>query len=374
MKYEPLPSLEQYLKETEEGILCKHTHPLYPNLVGFKYSKPTVYLGNWTDCALRARGIAFDMNTGLPVARPWDKFFNYEELIQRPSLREKLERHPQNPCLYPNMTGKFRVSDKLDGSLGILYCYDGQWLVKTAGFFTSAEANWANERLSEFVNLSNLNTAYTYLFEIIWLSAPTTHPLTRFYNEDGLVLIGVVNTQTGEEVLDAKDLETIAEEIGTKCAQNFVFDDFQSAVTWAKERPKDKEGVVITFDSGFKVKIKGKEFLELQSMFHNIDKSYIIDQLVNGKVKEIMDIPEELPDMKQFAENLEAIYQEKLAMCQDVAAGFLLDKMERKDVYQAVISKDDLRPFTNVVMRMVYGGKLGFDETFRRWAHDTLTP
>ena len=66
------------------------------------------------------RGLITD-NEGNIVARTWGKFFNLEEKKHTP-------------------TDDFDVYAKLDGSLGILFYYQNQWVMATRGSFTSDQA------------------------------------------------------------------------------------------------------------------------------------------------------------------------------------------------------------------------------------------
>jgi RNA ligase len=48
-------------------------------------------------------------------------------------------------------TENFEVYEKMDGSLGIVFWYRGQWVVATRGSFTSDQANKAREILKNTI-------------------------------------------------------------------------------------------------------------------------------------------------------------------------------------------------------------------------------
>ena len=111
-------NLENCLEYAELGWLDKH-ESADGKLVGFKYSRQTVYDGAWDEITLQCRGIVFEKSTGKIVAHPFDKFFNYQELYA-----ENGELTALGKILKPEITKKFRAMDKIDGSLGIVFFYD----------------------------------------------------------------------------------------------------------------------------------------------------------------------------------------------------------------------------------------------------------
>ena len=66
------------MKAEELGRVSAHRQG---NLVGFKYTNGTIYSQDWDVVTLNARGIVFDSQTGNVIARPFKKFFNYNEFF-----------------------------------------------------------------------------------------------------------------------------------------------------------------------------------------------------------------------------------------------------------------------------------------------------
>lgn len=104
------------LKDLEASFQIRHRRSLlHPNLVGLKYDQIESPLG--TDLVRQCRGLILDENNNWEiVARPFDKFFNYGE-----AYAAQID------------WATARVQEKLDGSLCILYFYDGKWRVGTTG-------------------------------------------------------------------------------------------------------------------------------------------------------------------------------------------------------------------------------------------------
>jgi RNA ligase len=352
-----------------------HISPRFPGLVGKKYSPMTPVLQDWDTESLTSRGCV--LCGDKYVARPFEKFFNFEELFdaegQPTKLHSILLQHKDNPRLYPAMTAPYRVMDKLDGSLGIAFFWQGEWFVKTGGSFDSPEALWGTEWLRRNLHTDCMDTACTYCFEIIWLNDKYSHPLTRFYEKDELVLIAVIDNATGKE---HEDLKPEAEKIGARVADIYEFDSLTKLYAFAKALPITKEGVVVTFASGFKVKIKGTQFLELQKKFHNITKGFVIGNLSGGIFKPEFraTIPEELKDITDYMDYLETDYCGMLAMVENLV---IMGRKftERKVAYAFFANelKDCTTPFVSYAMNR-WSNKYpknyckGFDESYRKYA------
>lgn len=340
-----LPSLEQFLKAEKEKRISAHRQG---NLVGFKYTNETIYAEDWDEVTLNARGIVFNEKTGEVYARPFKKFFNYQEFFDGEGNHSTLyEKVPD--AWKPNISGHARYMEKVDASLGIVfYNWDtGEWRVKTGGSFDSDQARWAQKWFDENINTLFLIQNRTYLFEIV--SNEDIHPI--HYDFEGMVLLGVISNNTGEEY----SLETIKETatlLKVRMAQVYDFDNFYKAVEWAKKLPKTQEGLVITFDNGFKCKAKSDEWCKLAKMFEGLNKwdvwvAYDIEgdyfhahvDKHNGYKPiddEVLFIPEELPDIREYAESIRTRVAEMTAEAIDIAKAAQSYSSERKFQFQYV--------------------------------------
>lgn len=377
------PKLEDYMQKLEENEIfsCEDEH-----FIGFKYNAPTTYFHYWNDVTLNARGIVFDKQTGEIVARPFYKFFNYQELIngegQRTDILDKVEA-----CGWRlDATQSFRVMDKLDGSLGIVFYdkYADKWRVKTGGSFSSDQAVWGQKWFDENVNLSELVKGFTYCFEIIYNE--DVHPIS--YEKEEMVLLGICENQSGVE-LTLSALQDAGKALGVRVADIIEFKNFDEVIPYATNLPNTKEGVVVTFKNGFKVKIKGKEFLELQRKFHNMTEDFIWQHfdIHTGKVPlDIMEaIPEEMPDLKRYAEVLETRYYGGCGMSFTLAHIMReTHKGDRRKIYEEVskgMEAMHMKGLTAAVMRCVTlleHGETLTDETLpdsvREIVYKTLKP
>ncbi len=362
-----IPKLEDYMKALEQNRVfsCEDEH-----FIGFKYNDPTTYSRDWDDVTLNARGIAFDKKTGEIVARPFFKFFNYQELIngngEKTEILEKSEAHG----FHFNAGLKFRVMDKLDGSLGIIFWnkYDKKWQVKTGGSFNSDQAVWAQKWFDEHVDTSIMYHNLTYCVEI--LCDADLHPIS--YDKEELVLLSVILNATGEE-LPLEDIQKSAKHMGIRTADIIEFQNFDEVIPYATALPKDKEGVVVTFENGFKVKLKGKEFLDLQRIFHSYSEKTIWEKfsfivkaeighdsygeacrgLLADFLEYIEKIPEEMPDLAKYADNLTATFFADLLACKNTAMKLTAEHTDRKEIWEAAQTETEKKYLLPAVMGMV---------------------
>jgi RNA ligase len=305
-------TLEKCLEYADLGWLDKH-ESADGKLVGFKYSRQTVYDGAWDEITLQCRGIVFDKSTGDIIAHPFNKFFNYEEIydvttddgyMRLTKLGETLTKLGHE--FEPRITKNFRAMDKLDGSLGILFYYEDKWIIKTGGSFNSDQAKWAQKWFDKNIapdRLEHLNEGWDYCFEII----SKDDPHVCHYDYEGLVLLGFFDENHVEgEMIDVVEL---AYKLGVRYSEASQFSSYEDMVKTARDLDVDHEGFVVTFESGFKVKVKGLEYLSKFHMISGITKKDIrlhfdIDKLhVDPEYKAA--IPEELPQMQQYAELLD---------------------------------------------------------------------
>jgi RNA ligase len=250
MKYD-LTILGDYISK---GLVIGQMHPTLP-LAIFNYSRECQYNGNWDDVTLNCRGLVLDIK-GNVIAKPFPKFFNYEE---------------HKPEDIPNEN--FEVYEKMDGSLGIIFHYEGEWHIATRGSFTSEQAIKGKELLDK-LSKTALIPGYTYLVEIIY---PENRIVVDYGDEEKLVVLGAYNNETGKEV-----------EVGEMV--NEGWEVVMKYKTWGedwktlkKEISKDNEGYVIRFSGGMRMKIKGEEYVRLHRILTNFSTKDIWELLKNGE-------------------------------------------------------------------------------------------
>lgn len=295
----------------KEGWLTIHHHP-NGVLCGFKYSLSTIYEGHWDEVTLQCRGVVFNSVTGEIVAHPFNKFFNYQEIYCQEGLTQIGKILSHVPNFEPHMTSSFTAMEKVDGSLGILFNFEGQWIIKTQGSFIAEQSLWAAKWLDDNVDLSKLDKSCTYCFEIVYNG--DLHVVK--YDYEGLVLLSVFDCNHREySVLEVK---SVADSIGVRFVKIYEFDNIKECVEFAAKMDANNEGLVITFQNGFKVKAKSAEYLEL---FHRM--SCITYKEIRNHFNEekgvidpdyFAEIPEELDGLRKYAlsinERVAEVYNE----------------------------------------------------------------
>ena len=247
-------------KYFEEGLVYLQVHPTLP-LTIWNYTETVQYEGKWDEVTLQTRGLVTD-NKGKVVARPFRKFFNMEE-----------GKHTATP--------DFDVYDKMDGSLGILFNYEGEWVMATRGSFTSDQAVKGFEMLQKY-DYQKLHKDYTYLFEIIY----DDNRIVVKYPYEDLVLLGMINTETGYEVdlygdgVDVR-LKNLINNLGFKVVKKYDgIRDYSELKGMIKH---DEEGFVVRFSNGDRMKVKGEEYLRLHKIMTNVSTTAIWEMLSEDK-------------------------------------------------------------------------------------------
>jgi RNA ligase len=252
------------------------------DLVIYNYTETAQYGRVWNDVTRACRGLIVD-GGGHVVARPFAKFFNFGE-------HDADSGH-----------GPVVVTDKMDGSLGILYQAGGRHRIATRGSFTSDQALHATALLETRYSHFTPERSWTYLFEIVF---PQNRIVVDYGDLDDLVLLGAIDIATGRSVpLD----EAAASWPGPR-VEVFDFANVVDAVT-AGPRP-NREGFVVHFvEPDVRVKVKYDEYVRLHRIVTGLSTKVIFEHLRDGRpLVELIDgVPDELFDtVRAVADDLQA--------------------------------------------------------------------
>jgi len=219
--------------------------------------------------------------------------------------------------------------------------------------------------LLEKYDYNRLHPNYTYLFEIIYQE----NRIVCSYDFEDLILLGMIHTDTGNEInINNNSDEDIR---FNNMVNNLGFKIVTLYKTWGEsydllkeEISKDKEGYVIRFKNGFRMKIKGDEYKRLHKILTNISNRDIWEYLKEGKpLDEILDkVPDEFYDwVKKTKENLETQF---VSIKNNVENEFklLIDKKEfaekiKDNPYKSLLFKrlDSYSPqLNNMIWDMIY--------------------
>jgi RNA ligase len=222
------------------------------------YSDAALYTtGAWDNPAVRTcRGVIVDDHWEVH-ARPWAKFFN----------------HGQKEAGDLDLTAPVEVTDKLDGSLGIIHrTIAGDLRVATRGSFESDQAIHATALLSDrYPDL--VIGGITPLVEIVY---PANRIVVDYGDQDDLILLGGVLIESGTYV----GPEATADVIGWDGPITTVFPyrTLRDALA-APERP-GMEGLAVRYiDDNRIVKIKQDEYVRLHRIVTGLSERSIWEHM-----------------------------------------------------------------------------------------------
>jgi RNA ligase len=378
--------LEKLEKYYEDGLLIKQTHPT-KDLTIWNYSQKVQYEKLWDDITMQCRGLVTN-SKGQIVARPFKKFFNLEETDSLPS-------------------GEFKVYEKMDGSLGILFYYEeelteerryniwfnnnyetgmerffdpnnlpdydnpyyeptpktkGEWILASRGSFTSEQAIKGTEMLKKY-NLDTLHPGYTYLFEIIY---PDNRIVVNYGADEKLVLIGIVHTMIDDFEMPLEYCEGLLGDVDFEIVKSYNLGD--NIESLKNTISNDNEGYVLRFSTKpiYRIKIKGEEYVRLHRIITNISNRDIWELLKDDKpLDEILDkVPDEFYNwvkdtVRDFVVRFENIEKDYL----EIFNNLLNQNLERRDFalkakhyrhYNILFNMLDKKDYKQVIWKIIY--------------------
>jgi hypothetical protein len=277
-------------KYVEDGWLIKQSHPSLPLSI-YNYSQSTQYESHWDEVTLSCRGVITDDVTGKVIVKPFSKFFNYEEV----------------PNDVPWLTSEYvYVQDKMDGSLGILFNYENQWIMATRGSFTSDQAIRGLEILKSKYMLDSFERSIAYICEIIY---PENRIVVNYGKEKVVFLGATLNRHfnwdpSNQDELHWTTAKSLFKVSGIKAKDivktEQIFKEHLGHDLYKKLKAlntKNEEGYVLRFfPSNTRVKIKFEDYVTLHRILTNISSYDIWENLMKfGKLPEEMlkDVPDE---------------------------------------------------------------------------------
>jgi T4 RnlA family RNA ligase len=288
-----------------EGYINVQKHPT-ADLYIYNYSPKAQYDRVWNEWTLACRGLIMDGKNEI-IARPFQKFFNLGEYENQPIPNES-----------------FEVYEKMDGSLGILYWLDNEErrpepFIATRGSFLSDQAIIATEMLKTKYSESilYLDQSKTYLFEIIY---PENRIVLDYGDERKLVLLAIIDTKTGEEFpLEDTFHATLLQSHGpitNKYGFEIVkkYDGLNDLQKLKELEEANKEGFVVKFHGGYRLKIKFEEYVRIHRIVTQVSSYNIWEFLKAGQ--DLLPILEKVPD--EFYDWVKATHSKLLAQYAEI--------------------------------------------------------
>lgn len=298
----------------KEGYLMKKCHD---DLYLLNYTRKCTYEKKWNAITLKNRGNVYEMETDKIIAKTFPKFFNLVELPIK-TQKQLLSRDD------------YRCYEKLDGSLGIIYNYDDEWRINTRGSFKSKQSKEAVKILKENYDLSDVQENITILAEIIY---PKNRIVIDYGDKRELILISAYNRETEKE-LPRKKVEELSEMTGMPIVKEYDL-TFDAMFEFQEKDDLSKEGFVVRFSDGTRIKIKSKKYLSIARILSNLTPLRVWENMVCGKVNQafLEEVPEEFrEELEEMKNKLEKHYNKLMIEIQN-EFDLVMDKYQsRKEI------------------------------------------
>lgn len=244
--------------DIKNGLIRVQKHPTQP-LDIYNYTERAQFSKKWNKATTLSRGLIVNRETGEIVARPFPKFFNYGEL----PVHQKLSL--EEPVV---------VTDKMDGSLGILYWdLHNNLAIATRGSFASDQALHATELLRRKYPAFAPRHGVTYLFEIVY---PENRIVVNYQGLDDLVLLGAVDIRSGSVFGPEFDVQWPG-------LRTEVFPARTLSEALSLPLRPGKEGLVVrSLMDGTMVKIKQDDYVQLHRVVTNLNPKTIWERIMEA--------------------------------------------------------------------------------------------
>jgi RNA ligase len=322
------------------------------DLTLFNYTAQAHHKNIWSAFERMSRGLIINNKTGEIVACPFPKFFNWGQ-----------KDRPRGHLL------EMEVTEKADGSLGILYRNNDQYFVATRGSFDGEQAKWATQFLNANYDLDDLDSRWTILFEIIY---PGNRVVVNYQDREDLVLIGAIDRFTGEDLRfypenpdNDNSLLELCRCYGFTGPETFCFNSIEAILAALEGLSYNEEGYVARFSCGTRIKFKGDKYLNAHRLIYNMSHKRVIEACATGTIDDILYLmPDEFHgEVGTMRDNIRASVRELLVRIE--RAWQVVRETDSRKQFAAHVTKNfaDLAPYLfakldgadiNKIERMIY--------------------
>jgi hypothetical protein len=226
-----IAAFEAYKKQ---GLVRCTRHPKRDLLI-WNYTETVQRKGPWDAVTNAARALVTDAS-GRVVARSFPKFHNLAQ-----------GKHTATP--------EFRVFDKMDGSLGLVFWHQDAWIACSRGSFVSEQAEAARAMLARSCD-AVLDREVCYSVEIIY---PENRVIVDYGARRALVFLAAFRPD-GTEVFPAAEQLAAC---GFESVREVACADLEAVAALHTLNAPNAEGYVVRFSNGDRAKIKFADYLNL---------------------------------------------------------------------------------------------------------------
>lgn len=281
-----------------------YNHPSLP-IVGLKYSQ---FNSPKTHPVVRScRGTVLEKHSWDAVGLTFRRFFNWGEDLDNAKDFD---------------WSNFSCTTKEDGSLLIVYFYDGAWHINTSGSFGLGECGFSGKNWREVfwetskIDPLDLNTHYTYIFEL----CTPFNKVVRSYPWPTVFLLSMFNVESQTEVSTTyADEAAIALGVARPDHHHFEsVEDIRSFLDQVSEDDKTFEGLIIRDRHNERYKLKTASYLNIHYFLDNgnlFNPKRLVPIILAGEVSELeVYIPEIKEHAKGVASQLDEAFVELLTL------------------------------------------------------------
>ena len=313
-----------YKKAVEAGYIKVQAHPEIPGYTIHNYTDACTWDQAWDEATLNCRGLITD-DDGTIIARGMPKFFNSDQ-----------EQAPKF-----SLEDRVIVSDKADGSLGILYYTpDFKEAIATRGSFASDQAVWATEWWRKNRPNIALEADKTYLWEIIY---PENRIVVDYNGKEGLVFLGTVDNETG--------LFEPGWTTGVDCANRYSYETWAEVIE-SPDRPNAEGFVVTRASDGAMVKIKYEDYKRLHKYMTRINEKHVWECLAAERSldEEFAGAPDEFHVwIRQVAAQLHSDFEKRHMELIKAYRAIMFGPLEKTFTYPHVEEREAKKNFAMAV-------------------------
>lgn len=278
---------ENLLREEPYNLVIKRKD----DLVMFNYSQ-----GISKPCEIvnECRGLILDAANDYKVIRyGFYRFYNYGE-----------------PGAAEIDTDSMSVTEKIDGSLVMIYYYNNEWHYSTRSTFDACDAEIGNTHMSfdflikkairhQNIPVDKFNRNVTYVFELVSPESRVIIP----YEETKLYFLMARDNDTLEEIAeDVQDYVAFFNGDCMLCPNEYVFTSIKEVEGYVSMFDGiEFEGVVVKDKYNNRLKVKNLNWLKLHSLHSNgqLTEKRVLDMYFNGDLDEYLSY---FPYEKEFSD------------------------------------------------------------------------
>lgn len=233
-------------------------HP-YADLHIYGYYEEPDKKSVWDNNTKLCRGIILD-GDGNVIEKPFSKFWTFKQYIGNRIILLNDNQVLRVP------DGRFRITEKIDGTMTTLYWIGDTPFLATQRSFTNIKAIEATRLLhSEYGHLiKNLDKRHTWVFEAVY---PEINVLIDYGQRKELVLIGCIDKESGR-ALPVPDIGfPRCKDFSHLNQNNRRLDELMSL------NLPNQEGFVLYYQNGDMVKLKFPWYLKAHALLDKLLKS-----------------------------------------------------------------------------------------------------